>query len=416
MNDFPHAPPGASQEGEPPPRRPSRRKVLAAIAVSAAATAPLLSAGPADAAPDRRGDLLYIGTWKQNQVHAVRFDPGDGTMTSLGPVAQVSSNWVVAHPARPVLYVAGDEQGGYIRVFHIDDGSGALHQVGELATESAPGVTGGLSYFGLTADAETLLAADFPAGTAVTVPVHSDGGLGSVASRVQDTGSGPNPRQQGPHPHHVVVDPSGSYVLVADFGADRVFVYEYDAATRRMSRGTPDGPGAYATAPGSGPRRLAFHPHGRAVYLLNELTADIQVLHWDRRHGVLTTHQILSTNAPDHTGTTSAAELAVSRDGRFVYTSNRGDNTLVVFSANPGTGLLTEIQRIPCGGVTPWSFSLHPDGRWLFVANEASGTVNLFRVDPSSGRLTDTGNSVAVPYPDCITFRVGGRRHAAGRS
>jgi 6-phosphogluconolactonase (cycloisomerase 2 family) len=239
----------------------------------------------------------------------------------------------------------------------------------------------------------------------VTAPVGRDGRLGAMASSVQDTGSGPNARQAGPHAHHVVIDPSRRFALVADFGADRVFVYDYDRASHRLSAGTPDGPGSYATAPGSGPRRLAFHPSGGTVYLLNELTADIQVLRWDPRAGVLTPRQLLTTNAPGHTGTTSAAELAISRDGRHVYTSNRGDNTLVVFSVDPDTGLLTEAQRLPCGGVTPWSFSLHPGGRWLFVANEASSTVNLFQVDPGSGHLTDTGASVAVPNPDCIGVR-----------
>ncbi|MFJ9021997.1 lactonase family protein [Streptomyces sp. NPDC102259] len=135
------------------------------------------------------------------------------------------------------------------------------------------------------------------------------------------------------------------------------------------------------------------------------MTADIEVLRWDARTGTLTSRQLLTTNAPGHTGTTSAAELAVSRDGRHVYTSNRGDNSLVVFSVAPGTGLLTEAQRLPCGGVTPWSFSLHPEERWLFVANEASSTVDLFRVDPRSGRLTNTGISVAVPNPDCVGIR-----------
>ncbi|MFD7707832.1 lactonase family protein [Streptomyces sp. NPDC059785] len=393
-----------------PPKRPSRRTLLAAFAASTTAAAvPLLSAGPADAASDRPGDLLYIGTWGQGQVHAVRFDPDHGTMTPLGPVAEVSANWVATHPTRPVLYVAGGEQGGHVRAFRIDDTSGALRKTGEVATEPVPAGSGGLSYIGLAPDAGALLVADFAAGSAATVAVGADGGLGAVLSRVQDTGSGPSPRQTGPHPHHMVIDPSRSFALVADFGADRVFVYDYDRATHRLSgdgSGGPDGPGAFATAPGSGPRRLAFHPGGRTVYLLNELTADLQTLHWDARRGVLTSRQVLSTNSPEHTGTTSAAELAVSRDGRHVYASNRGENALVVYSAAPGTGLLTEIQRLPCGGVTPWSFALHPGGRWLFVANEASGTVDLFRVDPASGRLTATGTGVAVPFPDCIAFRV----------
>ncbi|MFJ4621705.1 lactonase family protein [Streptomyces sp. NPDC088812] len=376
------------------------------MTVSLGAAAPLLSGTPASAASGRRGDLLYIGTWGQGQVYAVRFDPEHGTLTPLGSVAQVSSNWVAAHPTRPVLYVAGGEQGGHVRVFRIDDASGALRQLDDVVTETVPTGSGGLSYIGLTGEADTLLVADFAAGSAVTVPVDPDGRLRGVASVVQDVGSGPSPRQLGPHPHHVVVDPSGRYALVADFGADRVFVYAYDRATHRMSAGAPDGPGSYATAAGSGPRRLAFHPDGRTLYLLNELTADIQVLRWDATRGTLTARQVLPTNSPDHTGATSAAELAVSRDGRHVYTSNRGENALVVFATDPATGLLTEVQRVPCAGVTPWSFALHPGGRWLFVANEASGSVNLFAVDRASGHLTDTGASVAVPYPDSIAFRT----------
>ncbi|NDZ77759.1 lactonase family protein [Streptomyces sp. SID10853] len=418
MNELPRtSPPVSRGAGSPLSRRPSRRAVLAAATASAATALPLLSATSAAAsaaAVDRHGDLLYIGTWGQNQVHAVRFDPVRGTMDPLGAVAEVSSNWVAAHPDRPVLYVAGGEQGGLVRTFRVDDASGALSLTGEIATEAVPGGSGGLSYIGLNADADTLLVADFATGCAATVPAGPDGGLGAVASSVQDTGSGPNPRQAGPHTHHVVIDPSRRFALVADFGADRVFVRDYDRASHRLSARTPAGRGSWATAPGSGPRRLVFHPGGRTVYLLNELTADIQILGWDSRTGVLTPRRLLTTNAPGHTGATSGAELAISRDGRHVYTSNRGDNTLVVFSADPGTGLLTETQRLPCGGVTPWSFSLHPGGRWLFVANEASGTVNLFRVDPGSGRLTDTGTSVAVPNPDCVAVRVS--RGSAGPS
>ncbi|MEB8338259.1 lactonase family protein [Streptomyces endophyticus] len=396
MNEPQHTPPGV---GAAAPRRPSRRTVLAAMTASTATALPLVSTAPA-AAAEHPTDLLYVGTWGGNQVHAIRFDPVRGTMTPLGVVAEVSSNWVTVHPARPVLYVAGAEPGGFIRTFRIDDASGALHRTGELQTETVPGGSGGLSYLGL--DADTLLVADFATGSAATVPIHRDGGLGAVASTVRHTGSGPNPRQAGPHTHHVVLDPSRRFALVADFGADRVFVHRHDPNTRRM---TASSVGHYATAPGSGPRRLAFHPRGRTVHLLNELTADIETLSWDPRSGALTSRQLLTTNAPGHTGTTSAAELAVSRDGRHVYVSNRGDNTLVVFAVDQRTGLLTEAQRLSCGGVTPWSFSLHPQGRWLFVANKASGTVDLFRVDPASGRLTDTGTSVAVPDADCVGVR-----------
>ncbi|MFZ3592456.1 lactonase family protein [Streptomyces sp. BH104] len=397
MSRHPHIPRDAGTS----PRRPARRSVLTALMASAASAA-LLPATAAHANTRRTpADLLYIGTWGQPEVHAIRFDPERGAMTPLGKVAAVSSNWVATHPSRPVLYVAGSEQGGVIRTFNIDDTTGALEQVAETSTEAAPAGSGGLSFLAPTPDAATLLVADFAAGSAVTLPIDAAGRLGPVASRVEDTGSGPNPRQAGPHAHHVVIDPSHRYALVADFGADRVFIRAYDPRTRRMSAVA----NSYATAPGSGPRRLVFHPRGRTVYLLNELTADIEALSWDARTGTLTPRQRLTTNAPGHTGATSAAELAVSGDGRHVYVSNRGDNALVVFAVDPRTGQLTEVQRLPCGGVTPWSFTLHHDGRWLFVANQVSGTVNLFRVHPGTGRLTDTGTSVAVPHADCIAVR-----------
>ncbi|WP_405922932.1 lactonase family protein [Streptomyces sp. NBC_00035] len=399
MSDHPQVSPAVRPHSTTGP--PSRRTVLGAMA-AAVVGVPLSAAAQAEAAPNATADLLHVGTWGVGQVHAIRFDPAHATMAPVGPVAQVTSGWMAAHPTRAVLYVAGSEPGGIIRVFHVDTASGALEQFGEIETESTP--VGGLSYMGVDVHSQTLLATDFPAGTAVSVPIGGDGGLGAVASRVQDTGSGPHPRQQGPHAHHVVTDPSGRFALVADFGADRVFVYRFDRATRALSAGTPDGPRTYATAPGSGPRRLAFHPSGRTVHLLNELTADIQTLHWNPEDGTLTHRQSLPTDAPGHTGTTSAAELAISRDGRFLYTSNRGENTLLVFSADRRTGLLTQVQRISCGGLTPWSFSLHPSGSWLFVANQASNTVNLFAVDPRSGQLTDTGASVPVPKPACITF------------
>jgi 6-phosphogluconolactonase (cycloisomerase 2 family) len=220
-----------------------------------------------------------------------------------------------------------------------------------------------------------------------------------------DTGSGPNPRQQGPHPHEVVIDPGGEFALVPDFGADRVFVHRFDRATRRMSFDASTGPRSYATEPGSGPRRIVFHPgRRRTAYLLSELSADIQTLAWNPKKALLTHRQTLSTGVPGFPGTKSAAELAMSRDGRFVYTSNRGENTLVVFSVDRETGLLALAQRIPCGGRTPWSFSIHRSGRWMLVANEVSGTVDLFGIDRRSGKLTDTGTSVSIPSPDCVTF------------
>ena len=352
-----------------PDLRPSRRTVLGAVAATAAAsTVPLLTATAAQAHP--RNELFYVGSWNGAQLTAAWFDAARGTVTAIGPVADVVSNWATAHPERPVLYVAGGEDGGIVRTFAVDRSSGALTAAGVVHTDVGGTAGGGLSCLGVDRPSNTLLVANFEAGLAAALPIAADGTLGPTPSVVADTGSGPNPRQLGPHVHDVTVDPSGRFALVADFGAARVFVRRFDRTTRTLSADGVPGPGQYATAPGSGPRRVLFHPGGRTAYLLTELTAELHTLHWDARTALLTQRQTLSIDPSDFTGTRSGAELALSGDGRFLYASSRGTDTLSVYSTAPGTGLLSLVQRTPCGGVKPWSFTLHPGGRWLSVANE----------------------------------------------
>jgi len=376
----------------------SRRTMLGAMALTATATA---VPPAAEAAPQPRPDLLYVGSWNGGQVHAVLFDPVQGVLTSNGPVAQVSSGWVTAHPDRPLLYVGSQLDGGVVTVFAVDRTTGALTRTGQVSTDGGGTAGGGLSYLGVDRPSDTLLVANFEAGLATSLPIGGDGTLGAPVSVVVDTGSGPSPRQSGPHPHQVVVAPGRRHALVPDFGADRVFVYRFDGTTGALSPGET-GPGAYATDAGAGPRRLVLHPDGRKAYLLTELTAELQLLDWDGRSGELTHRQSLAIDSPDYTGTKSGAELAISRDGRFVYVSSRGENTLVVYEVERRTGLLSLLQRIPSGGLKPWSFTVHPSGRWLLVANEAGSTVDVFAVDPRSGLLTGTGNSLPLPNPDSI--------------
>jgi 6-phosphogluconolactonase len=366
------------------------------MAVSATAAA-LGGAVPAAATPRR--DLVYIGTWKGQNVHGAWFDPVRGDLTPIGPVGVANADWTVRHPTLPILYVATLEEDGVVYTFHVNRVTGALTKTGEVATGGAGMGGGGVSFIDVDRPSSTLLVANFEGGFTAALPIARTGELGPPTSIARDTGSGPNPRQNGPHPHHVAIDPTGRFALVADFGADQVFVHHFHRSTRTLSVGD-----SYRTEPGSGPRRVAFHPDGRTVYLLNELTADLQTLRWHPKEGRLTHRQTLSTNTPGHTGTTSASDLTTTRDGRFAYTGNRGENSLVGHAIDPHTHLLSPIQRVPCAGVTPWSFSAHPNGRWLLVANEASNTVNLFSIDRGTGRLTDTGRSVPVPNPDSITF------------
>jgi 6-phosphogluconolactonase len=375
---------------------PSRRTILGAAAATAAA--PLLAGVPAATAAPPRDGLLFVSPWKGTQIYGARFDARNGTLTSLGPVGDAPSNWTAPHPEKPLLYVGTSEDGGIVRTYAIDRATGALTQAGTpVHTDWGGTAGGGISYLAVDRPSRALLVANFEAGLAASLPL-SKGMPGRPVSAVQDTGSGPNPRQNGPHVHHVTIDPSGRHALVADFGADRVFVHGFDRSTGAITPGTR----AYASAPGSGPRRILFHPRGPAAYVLNELSGDLETLGW--QDGVLTPRQRLTLDSDAFTGTRSGAELALSRDARFVYASSRGENILVVFAVDDKSGLLKLVQRVPSGGLKPWSFALHRSGAWFLAANQASNTVTVFAVDRRSGALTAVGAPVSFPAPACLTF------------
>ncbi|SEE76269.1 Lactonase, 7-bladed beta-propeller [Streptomyces sp. 3213] len=244
-----------------------------------AAALPLTAGAPrAEATPQARPDLLYVGSWNVGQVHGVAFDPVQGVLTSNRPVAQVSSGWVTAHPDRPLRYVGSWLNGGIVTALAVDRTTGAPTELGQVSTDGAATAGGGLSYLHVDRSTETLPVANFEASLATSLPIHPDATLGAPVSVVEDTGSGPSPRQSGPHPDRVVA-PGRRHALVPDFGADRVLVYGFDGTTGALSAGGT-GPGAYATDAGAGPGRLVFHPDRRKAYLLTELTAELQLLDW----------------------------------------------------------------------------------------------------------------------------------------
>jgi 6-phosphogluconolactonase len=345
--------------------------------------------------------LVYVGM-DGAQMHALRFDASAGTLTKIGPVADVPKpRWAVAHPQLPMLYAATDGNGkdGSVVAFSVNRETGALTKVSEVAAGGA-----GTTHLWLDAPSMTLFAANFGGGTTSSFAVDRDGSLGALVSTIKSIGSGPHRRQTSPHAHGAEVDPSGHYVLVSDLGADRVFVYGFDRATHVLFPDNTTQPRSFAVPAGSGPHHTAFGLGGRFVYLLNELTADITTLRWDAAQGRLSLVQSLPISSPEFQGAKSGSEVVVSPDGRFVYVSNRGENMLVVYRVNPDSGALSQIQRTSSGGEVPWSMAIHSSGKWLVVANQRSNKVNLFRIDPASGMVSDTGQSVDSPTPVSVTF------------
>jgi 6-phosphogluconolactonase len=350
--------------------------------------------------PEHTG-FVYVGTM-QSQIGALRFDTTTGKLTGLGPAAQgLKSTWVEAHPNLPILYAVDDDstREGSITAYAVDRENGALNRINASLTGGH-----GTTFLRFDIPSMTLLGANYNSGSVSSVAVNTDGSAGALVSTVAETGSGPNRRQASAHAHSVAIDPSGRYALVPDLGADRVFIYRFDRATHALSQDEASTSHAFIAPPGSGPRHIAFGLNGQFVYLLTELSAEIMVLRWDASQGQLTLVQSLPTSSQDFQGVKSAAELAVSHDGRFVYVEDRGENALVVYRVNPQSGELAFVQRISSGGEKPWGFALDSSGKWLLVANQRSNKVNVFGVDPASGRISDTGQSADVPSPTGIAF------------
>lgn len=375
---------------------PTRRAVaVGALGLMAASTAKAAS-------PTER--LVYIGGQADQEgqgIVAARLNLATGKLAPIGVVAPLTRpTWLVAHPSRPLIYALsetgyGPGEQGQVHALKADPATGALTLISTVASGG-----GGPAHMSLDREAGGLLVAHYGTGHVAALPVRADGGLEPPASVQANAGSGPSPQQQGPHAHAVMVDPTGRHALVADLGADRIFVHDYDAATRKLG---PPGGSSVALPPGTGPRHLAQHPNGRFVYLLSEIVPEMRTYRWEA--GRLEPVQTLRAGGePPING----AEVAVSADGRFVYASIRVEHVIVVYAVDQASGELREIQRIASGGKTPWSFALDPSGRWLLATNQGSNTVTVLARDPVSGRLTTADQAIQVDRPTCLAFPAWG--------
>jgi 6-phosphogluconolactonase len=345
--------------------------------------------------------LVYVGT-DGGQIAAMRFDAGTGKLTGLGVSADLAKpRWAVPHPSLPVLYVAAENaaKDGTVVAYSVNRATGALSKINEVLAGGA-----GTTHLGLDAPSMTLFAANFGGGTTSSIAIKQDGSLDALVSTVKSVGTGPHRRQTSPHAHGVAVDPSGRYALVADMGADRVFVFGFDRATHTLRADDAATARAWVAPAGSGPRHYVFAADGRFVYLLSELTAELTSLRWDAQSGRLTPVQTLPLSSAGFQGAKSGSEIVISPDGRYVYVGNRGESELMVYRVNAQSGELDLTQRTSAGGGLPWAFALHSSGKWLLVANQRSDKVNVFSVDVATGKLTDTGQSFDSPVPLSITF------------
>jgi len=361
----------------------------------------LLAAGAAHAADRFVG---YVGTYtdgKAKGIYALRYDAAAKTFVSLGLQADVASpSFVAVSPSRKYLYAiteraARRDATGSISSYAIDPATGGLKLINRV---DAHGKTS--AHLIVDATGKWLLVANYGSGSVASFALNADGSVGDMADFKQHSGSSVNKhRQMGPHPHEAVMSPDNRFLLIPDLGLDQVFSYALDHATGKLTlAGTVD------TRPGFGPRHMVFGKSGRFAYVLGEMASAVAVMSYDKKAGKLTLVENVDTVPPQLTTENNSAELALSNDGRFLYATNRGHDSVTAFRINAANGKLTLVQNIPTQGKIPRGMALDPDGTHLLTGNQDSDTITIFNRDTKTGKLTFASQMTDIPTAVCILF------------
>ena len=350
--------------------------------------------------------LVFISAFASGEkagIHTFQFDTKTGTLKPLHRTAEIQNPFFLAmSPDRRFLYAidakkfggAGDEA---VAAFAIEGRTGKLRRLNQQSSRGTASC-----YLDVDATGKTLLVANYSTGSVAALPVQKDGSLSEAVSFVQHIGSSTDPaRQKGPNAHSIVASPDNRFALAADLGIDKILIYKLDAAAAKL---TPNEAQPFAKMqPGSGPRHLIFHPNGRRVYVINELTNTVTFLDYATDAGTLTERQTISTLPADFTGKSHCADLKITPDGNFLYGTNRGHDSIAAYRiADDGT--LTLLAIHPSLGKGPQNLLITPDGQWLLCANMPGNSVVVFRIDPKTGGLTAAGDPIAMPMPSCIRW------------
>jgi 6-phosphogluconolactonase len=366
---------------------------------------------PAQVVPDSAlpgSYRVYFGTYtdggKSEGIYACELNAAVGTFTEPRLVAKtVNPSFLAIHPTKKYLYAVSEisevegERTGAVAAFAIDAPTGDLKLLNKQSSHGA-----GPCHLVVDPTGSAVLVANYGGGSVASLPIQDDGSLGPAASTIQHTGQSVNPqRQEAPHAHSINLDPAGRFALAADLGLDQVLVYTFDAETAQLAAHDP--PFA-AVSRGAGPRHLAFHPTGQYAYVINELANTVTAFAFDADLGTLTTIQTISTLPSDFGDASYTAEVQVHPSGKFLYGSNRGHDSLAIFTIDEFSGKLTEVGHQKTGGQTPRNFGIDPTGGYVLAANQASDTVVPFQVDQETGELKQIADPLAVPAPVCVKF------------
>jgi 6-phosphogluconolactonase len=383
------------------------RRVLAALLVATAPWILALTARVSQGASSGDHYLAFVGTYTAKTdskgIYSFRFDSSTGQISSLNVAAQAADpSWITISSDNKFLYSVNElstfegASSGAITAYALDRKAGTLTSLNQVASGGADPC-----FISLDKTGKYLLAANYTGGSVATFPVESGGRLGAASAKIQHQGSGPKKEQASAHAHYIQTSADNRYALAVDLGMDEVVVYRFDAAHGTLTANQP----AFAKIDtGSGPRHLAFSPNGKFAYVLSELKSTVTTMAYDSKAGSFTTLQTLSTLPEGFAGENSTAEIVVHPSGKFVFASNRGNDSIAVFGIDGTKGTLNVAGTFPTQGKTPRSFALDPSGKFLLAENQESNNIVVFRIDTATGALKAVGQPVPVPAPVDIAF------------
>jgi 6-phosphogluconolactonase len=356
-----------------------------------------------------------VGESHSQGIYVSRFHAATGELSQPELAAEsVNPSFLTISPNHKFLYAVNEDpyslgppldHSSYVSAFAIDPATGHLRFLNMVPASGTS-----TCFISMDKTGQYVLIANFGSGSTSVIRVRNDGSLGELTASMQDVGHSVNRSIQfEPHTHSIVVSPDNRYAIVSDLGTDKVLIFRFDVKTGALS--PPDAP-FVMVYPGAGPRHFTFDPSGRFGYQLSEMGGTVDVFAWDPSHGTLTPVQRAETIPHDFFGENHSAEIAIRPDGKFLYESNRrtqgetmrGPETIGVFAIDSKTGMLTPIEQVPSGGLSPRNFEIDPTGSFLFAANQLSNNIVIFHIDHSSGRLSPTGKQIQVDTPVCLKF------------
>jgi 6-phosphogluconolactonase len=349
--------------------------------------------------------LVYVGTYtyrKSEGIYVYQLDTSTGALKPVSKATGIQNpSFLAIEPQRKHLYAVNEisdfegKPSGAVSAFSINSETGELSFL-----NMKPSLGTHPCHVTVDKTGKFVLVTNYSSGSVSILPVKKDGSLGDATDFIQHHGSSLNPkRQEGPHAHSVTLDEANRYAFVADLGLDKIMIYRFDSNKGKL---TPNAEPWVKIKPGAGPRHFAFHPNGKYAYLINELDSTITAFVYDSEYGTLKEIQTVPALPKDFTSTSYCADIHVIPSGRFLYGSNRGHDSLVIFAINEAIGKLTYVGHEPTQGKTPRNFTIDFSGNLLLAANQDTDTVVPFRINQQTGRLTATGKVTKVPTPVCL--------------